>query len=150
MTTSLTAMRVRGEAQTRQAAARLAEQLLPGTLLALEGELGAGKTVFVRGLAAALGHDPERISSPSYVLAVEWRAGRVGLLHVDLYRLADGAGIEELGIEDALAAGQVVAVEWAQRLPHWLAARAWRVLIVHPPGAAVDERLITVLPPRSD
>ena len=90
---------------TEEAGAALAARLSPGDLVSLEGDLGAGKTVFVRGLARGLGHDERAVSSPSFVLSIEHRKGRVPLLHVDLYRLPEGAGFDELGIEDAMAAG---------------------------------------------
>jgi tRNA threonylcarbamoyladenosine biosynthesis protein TsaE len=137
--------RCRGETETRAAACRLAAQLVGGELVALEGDLGAGKTVFVRGLAAALELDAENVSSPSFVLAIEHSGGRVPLLHVDLYRLPDGAGLAETGLDDALADGWVVAVEWAERLPDDLLAVAWRVRIL--PGAEDEERLVEISPP---
>jgi tRNA threonylcarbamoyladenosine biosynthesis protein TsaE len=138
----------RGEAATRAAGAALAARLAPGALVALEGDLGAGKTVFVRGLAEGLGLAPEEIGSPSFVLAVEHRGERAALLHVDLYRLPEGAGIDDLGIEDALDAGCVVAVEWGERLPGFLRAVAWRVTIADAPDRGPEDRAISVVPPR--
>ncbi len=136
----------RDEEATRSAGRALGERLAGGDLLSLEGDLGAGKTVFVRGLAAGLGHDPARIVSPSFVLAVEHPGGRVPLLHADLYRLPEGAGLDDLGIEEALAAGWVVAVEWGEKLPAFLRQGAWRVLLAALPGEP-GTRAITVLPP---
>ena len=80
----------------------------------LYGELGAGKTAFVRGLAAGLGIDPDEVSSPTFTLVQEYR-GRLPLYHVDLYRLAPGE-VDDLGL-DALAADGVLAIEWAERMP---------------------------------
>ncbi len=136
----------RDEEETRAAVRALAGRLAGGELIALEGDLGAGKTVFVRGLAAGLGHDPGNVVSPSFVLAVEHPGGRVPLLHVDLYRLPPGSGIDDLGIEEALAAGWVVAVEWGEKLPGFLRTVAWRVLLGTPPGEP-GARTITILPP---
>ncbi len=136
----------RDEGSTRAAGRALGERLAGGELLSLEGDLGAGKTVFVRGLAAGLGHDPARVVSPSFVLAVEHPGGRVPLLHVDLYRLPGGAGIDDLGIEEALAEGWVVAVEWGEKLPPFLREVAIRVLLAAPPGEP-GTRAITVIPP---
>jgi len=138
----------RDEEATRAAGRALGARLVGGELLSLEGDLGAGKTVFVRGLAAGLGHDPARVVSPSFVLAVEHAGGRVPLLHVDLYRLPEGAGIDDLGIEEALADGWVVAVEWGEKLPGFLREVAWRVLLAAPPGEP-GARAITVIPPES-
>ncbi len=94
----------------------LGETLSPGAVIHLFGDLGAGKTVFVRGLASGLGIDPDEVSSPTFTLIQEYRGqGRHPLFHVDLYRLA-GAEVDDLGL-DALAAEGIVAIEWANRLP---------------------------------
>ncbi len=137
----------RGEDATRDAGRALGEALDPGALVALEGDLGAGKTVFVRGLAEGLGHDPEAVASPSFVLAVEHPGGRVPLLHVDLYRLAAGAGVDDLGIDEALGRGWVVAVEWGERLPPALRHAAWRVILGPAAGHGDDARAVTILAP---
>ena len=93
----------------------VAATLQPGTFVMLHGDLGAGKTAFVRGLAAGLGANPDEVSSPTFVLIQHYK-GRTPLVHVDLYRLETGAAIDDLGLEE-LASGAVVAVEWAERLP---------------------------------
>ena len=93
----------------------LARSLAPGTFVLLHGDLGAGKTALVRGIASGLGADPDDVSSPTFVLVQHYK-GRVLLTHVDLYRLEDGAAIDDLGLEE-MADGGVVAVEWAERLP---------------------------------
>ncbi len=94
---------------------RLAETLQPGTFVLLYGDLGAGKTAFVRGMASGLGADPDDVSSPTFVLVQHYK-GRVPLTHVDLYRLDSGAAVDDLGLEE-MASGAVVAIEWAERLP---------------------------------
>jgi len=136
-----------GEKSTRDAGRALGDALAPGVLVALEGDLGAGKTVFVRGLAEGLGHDPESVVSPSFVLAVEHPGGRIPLLHVDLYRLAAGAGLDDLGIDEALALGWIVAVEWGERLPPALRREAWRVILGPAAGLGDEVRAVTILPP---
>jgi tRNA threonylcarbamoyladenosine biosynthesis protein TsaE len=93
----------------------LAETLQPGTFVLLRGDLGAGKTAFVRGMAAGLGANPEDVSSPTFVLIQHYK-GRLPLTHVDLYRLDSAAAVDDLGLEE-MASGGVVAVEWAERLP---------------------------------
>ena len=103
------------EAETRAIAARLASDLAPGDVLLLSGDLGAGKTAFVRGLADGLGIDPGEVTSPTFTLVHEYRGGRLPLIHVDLYRL-DAADLDEIGLDQDLAAVGVTAVEWAERL----------------------------------
>jgi len=103
------------EQETFALAETLARTLQPGTFVLLHGDLGAGKTAFVRGLASGLGVDPGDVSSPTFVLIQHYR-GRVPLTHVDLYRLDNAAAVDDLGLEE-LAAGGVLAVEWAERLP---------------------------------
>jgi tRNA threonylcarbamoyladenosine biosynthesis protein TsaE len=103
------------EEDTRDRAARLAAALAPGAVVLLSGDLGAGKTAFVRGLAAGLGIDPDDVTSPTFTLVHEYRGGRVPLVHVDLYRL-ERADLDEIGLDQDLANRGVVAVEWAERL----------------------------------
>ena len=103
------------EAETRAIAAALAPSLEPGAVILLSGDLGAGKTAFVRGLAEGLGLDPDDVTSPTFTLVHEYRGGRLPLIHVDLYRL-DHAELEEIGLDQDLAARGVIAVEWAERL----------------------------------
>jgi tRNA threonylcarbamoyladenosine biosynthesis protein TsaE len=102
------------EEETSAVAARFAARLRPGALVLLYGDLGAGKTAFVRGMAAGLGIAPGEISSPTFTLIQEYRGARV-LSHVDLYRL-EGTEIEDLGLEELSADGSVVAIEWADKL----------------------------------
>jgi tRNA threonylcarbamoyladenosine biosynthesis protein TsaE len=103
------------EAETVRTAAQLAASLEAGAVLLLSGELGAGKTAFVRGLAEGLGADAGEVTSPTFTLVHEYRGGRLPLIHVDLYRL-DRAELDEIGLDDDLAAGGVIAIEWPERL----------------------------------
>jgi tRNA threonylcarbamoyladenosine biosynthesis protein TsaE len=103
------------EADTRAIAAALAPTLTPGAVVLLSGDLGAGKTAFVRGLAEGLGIDPDEVTSPTFTLVHEYRGGRLPLIHVDLYRL-DRAELDEVGLDQDLAATGVTAVEWSERL----------------------------------
>src|SRR5213080_325372 len=86
-----------------------------GELIGLVGELGAGKTCLVRGLARGLGADPDRVHSPSFITVTEYPGGRLPLVHVDLYRLADPLA-EELSLREALYGEGVAAVEWFDRI----------------------------------
>lgn len=103
------------EAQTRAIAAAMAPSLVPGAIILLSGDLGAGKTAFVRGLAEGLGIDPDDVTSPTFTLVHEYRGGRLPLIHVDLYRL-DRTELDEIGLDQDLAATGVTAVEWPDRL----------------------------------
>ena len=87
----------------------------PGDVIALTGELGAGKTAFVRGLAAGLGVPAHMVASPTFTMVAEYR-GRVPLYHLDLYRLAPG-GVDALAIREYAFGAGVTAIEWADRLP---------------------------------
>ncbi len=107
--------------ETEALAADLATRLTPGDVVLLSGDLGAGKTAFVRGLARGLGIDPEEVSSPTFALVHEYGGGRLTLFHVDLYRL-DGAASADLGLEEMSAGGGVLAVEWPERLDHEIGA----------------------------
>jgi len=120
---------------------RLASQLQPGSVLLLIGDLGAGKTALVRGLAEGLGVAPEDVSSPTFTLMQEYRGGRVPLIHVDLYRLDEAREIDELGLEE-LGEGSVLAIEWAEKLPRSI-ADAIEVRIEHRDG---NERRLTITP----
>jgi tRNA threonylcarbamoyladenosine biosynthesis protein TsaE len=128
------------EADTEALGAQLASELGQGSVVLLQGELGAGKTAFVRGLARGLGVSPEEVSSPTFTLLQTYR-GRVPLHHADLYRLASSE-VLELGLEDVGQDG-VLAVEWAERFPV-PPARAWTVTIADDVDGG---RRIVVAPP---
>lgn len=102
------------EDETSAAGDRFAGRVRPGDVVLLHGDLGAGKTAFVRGLARGLGAPPDEVSSPTFTLVQEYR-GHVTLYHVDLYRLKP-IEVADLGL-DELTEGAVVAVEWAERWP---------------------------------
>ena len=127
------------ETETRAIAAQLANGLQPGAVILLSGDLGAGKTAFVRGIAEGLGVNPDEVTSPTFTLVHEYRGGRLPLIHVDLYR-RDSADLDEIGLDTDLAASAVVAVEWAERLSRTLAGST-RVAIKDQGG---DARLITI------
>jgi tRNA threonylcarbamoyladenosine biosynthesis protein TsaE len=105
------------EEETLSIARVLATRLEPGDVLLLSGNLGAGKTAFVRGLAAGLGIDPEDVSSPTFTIVHEYKGGRLALYHVDLYRL-ERAATDDLGLEEMGVADGVLAIEWPDRLTH--------------------------------
>jgi tRNA threonylcarbamoyladenosine biosynthesis protein TsaE len=111
------------EAATKAIGAAVAGLLQPGDVVGLTGDLGAGKTRFVQGAAAALGVE-DAVVSPTFMLVREYD-GRVPVRHVDAYRLSGAAELEDLGLEEVLPADAVAFVEWADRVidalpPSWL------------------------------
>lgn len=131
------------EAETASLGRRLAEDLQSGDVVLLYGDLGAGKTAFVRGLAEGLGIDPQEVSSPTFTIVQQYSGGRVPLLHVDLYRIApeevDALGLAELG------ESSITAIEWAERLPR-VPRAGIRVDLQH---AGESRRSISMAPGRS-
>ena len=113
--------------ETWAAAGRFAAELKPGDVVCLEGDLGAGKTTFVQGLAAALGL-PGRVTSPTFCLVQEHGPvdGRM-LVHMDLYRLSSEDDVIAIGWEDYLSRGAVIAVEWPERAGSLIPADARHV-----------------------
>ncbi|MBM3818860.1 MAG: tRNA (adenosine(37)-N6)-threonylcarbamoyltransferase complex ATPase subunit type 1 TsaE [Acidimicrobiia bacterium] len=107
----------RSDEDTAALARDLASRLKPGDVVLLSGNLGAGKTAFVRGLAEGLGIDPTDVSSPTFTIVHEYRGGRLTLYHVDLYRL-ERAATGDLGLEEMGVADGVLAIEWPDRLTH--------------------------------
>jgi tRNA threonylcarbamoyladenosine biosynthesis protein TsaE len=103
-----------GAEQTEALAARLGAACEGGELVVLTGELGSGKTCFVRGLARGLGCDPAAVRSPSFTLLHAY-AGRRTLHHFDVYFTSEPVDLRRSGLDEALAAGGVAAVEWGER-----------------------------------
>lgn len=113
----------RSPEETQTLAARIGSRLQGGEVLAVEGDLGTGKTCFVRGLAKGLELDPDVIYSPSFTLVAE-HSGRLPLVHVDLFRLADPVGFpeaEEIGLLEYLDPAGVTVIEWYEKLEEGLA-----------------------------
>lgn len=105
--------------ETQAVAREFAATLKAGDVVLLLGSLGAGKTAFVRGLAAGLGIDPDEVFSPTFTLVHEYCGGRLTLYHADLYRL-EQAATDDLGLDDTAVTGGVLAIEWPDRLTHAL------------------------------
>lgn len=121
MSGSATALRTRTREETEGLGERIGRAALPGDVIALWGELGAGKTTLVRGLARGLGIDEREVTSPTFVIVHEHEGGRVPLFHVDLYRLGP-ADVGSTGWDEGLAAGGVTAIEWPDRVADRLPA----------------------------
>tara|TARA_B100001769_G_C21727104_1_gene399666 strand:+ start:160 stop:597 length:438 start_codon:yes stop_codon:yes gene_type:complete len=99
--------------ETWDAAALFAKELPAGSVIALHGQLGAGKTCFIQGMALALGVN-EPISSPTYTLIDEYQ-GKQKLVHMDLYRLSSSVEAIGIGLEEYLTRDNIIAIEWAER-----------------------------------
>jgi len=132
----------RSEAETATVGHALAQTLDPDAVVLLSGDLGAGKTAFVRGLAEGLGVDPAEVSSPTFTLIQEYRGGRLTLYHIDLYRLTPRE-VDDLGLDDLSLEGGVLAVEWPDRWTR-VPGDALRVELV---ATGEDERTITMTHP---
>lgn len=128
--------------ETFELAQRIAGQLAPGTVLALYGQLGAGKTQFAKGLGAGLGLDPATITSPTFVLCVNHAEGRLPFHHLDAYRMSGAAELDDLGWNDLRAGGGVILVEWAERVEDILPPESIRIYLDH--TTHPDERSLRI------
>jgi tRNA threonylcarbamoyladenosine biosynthesis protein TsaE len=111
---SADAVETAGEEETVAAGERFAGTLSRGDVVLLYGQLGAGKTAFVRGLALGLGAAAEEVSSPTFTIIQEYTGRSLTLYHVDLYRL-DPAEVDDLGLDELVGGEGIVAIEWAER-----------------------------------
>jgi tRNA threonylcarbamoyladenosine biosynthesis protein TsaE len=133
----------RSVAETEAVAADLARTLSPGASIALHGNLGAGKTQFVRGLLVGLGGNARTVSSPTYVLLNVYDTGRMPLFHLDAYRVHGPEDFEAIGFGELFEQGGVVVVEWADRVRELLPAGTIHVRL-EPIGE--EARRITIEP----
>jgi tRNA threonylcarbamoyladenosine biosynthesis protein TsaE len=135
------------ETDTELLATRLAEAIEPGTVVALIGNLGAGKTRLVRAIVEALGVDRRAIASPTFVLVHEYE-GRIPIYHFDAYRLRDAADFAALGAEEYLSWSGVSLIEWADRVAELLPADHLRIEITVT-GATSREFRLRAMGPQS-
>ena len=134
------------EAETFALGARVGARLAGGETLLLDGPLGAGKTVFVKGLAAGLRIDVDEVNSPSFTLVNRYDGGRLTLYHLDLYRLPQGAAAAHAVDLDELVADEraVIVIEWAERMGNYrLPPPVWRVSIA---GDGEEPRRVSIRP----
>ncbi|MCX5642794.1 MAG: tRNA (adenosine(37)-N6)-threonylcarbamoyltransferase complex ATPase subunit type 1 TsaE [Candidatus Omnitrophica bacterium] len=115
--------------ETKAVASLFAEKLKGGEIIALTGPLGAGKTVFVKGLARGLGVSEKKVRSPSFVILIEHYHGRLPLFHFDFYRFEKGAEIDTTPFEDCLKAKGVIVIEWPERIAGYLPPETRKVSI---------------------
>jgi len=131
--------------ETFKLGAQIGAELISGEILLLSGPLGAGKTIFVKGLASALGLDPEEVTSPSFTLVNPY-AGRLPFYHIDLYRLDEGvAAAHAVDLDELLMdESAVIVIEWAERLGSYpLPSTRWSIEIS---GDGDEPRRIRISP----
>lgn len=133
----------KNEEETKEIAKSLADFLKEGSVLLLEGNLGAGKTTFTKGIAEGLGIK-EVIKSPTYTLIREYQSGRLPLYHMDVYRLEEVGG-DELGLEEYFQGEGVSIVEWATFIPEDLPKEFLKIKLV-PMGEDFSERNLVFEP----
>ena len=129
------------EIETEALGERLAKSIPGGAVIAMYGDLGAGKTAFVRGMARGLNLDC-RVSSPTFTIVNEYEGGRLPLFHFDMYRLGSSDELFDIGWEDYLAREGVCAVEWSENVEDALEGDTIRIDIRR--GAGDDQRNITI------
>ena len=126
--------------QTHAIAAEFSKTLRGGECIALHGEMGAGKTQFVRGLVQGLGGNIRSVSSPTYVLLNVYDTGRLSVYHLDAYRVAGPDDFEGIGFPELLEQGGVVVVEWPTRVMELLPPGH---IAIHIEATGVSDRTIT-------
>jgi len=132
-----------GPGETKKIGEIIGGLLPPGSLITLNGDLGAGKTTFVQGLAVGIGvRDP--VTSPTFNLIHEHN-GRIALYHIDAYRLKDNDDVEELGFDEYFYSAGITVIEWAERIAHHIPAERLDVNIAKVPGDP-EQRHIVFLP----
>lgn len=124
-------------------ASGLAEKIEPGTVITLDGDLGAGKTVFTKGFAYGLGIS-ELVTSPTFTILQEYNDGRIPLYHFDTYRIEDPDEMYEIGFNEYLDSGGICVIEWAELIKEILPEDAVKITIEKDPAKGPNYRLITV------
>ena len=127
-------------AETMAIGRQIAEDANSGSVLGLQGDLGSGKTVFVKGVVAGLGGTAD-VTSPTFTLVHEYRGGRLPVYHFDFFRLENEQSIARLGLDDYFFGDGVCLIEWADRFPDWIPERARWVLFEI---KSENERVITI------
>jgi tRNA threonylcarbamoyladenosine biosynthesis protein TsaE len=128
--------------ETFELAYRISEAIDEATVFLLQGDLGAGKTVFAKGIAAGLDIDPAEVNSPTFTI-INQHQGRLRMYHLDLYRIEDGANeVRELGLEEMMEDAEgVIVIEWPERLGAFAIPGAYLVNIA---DLGMDERTIKI------
>jgi len=114
-------------AETEAIGRQLAAHIDVGSILALKGDLGSGKTLLVKGLVAGLGSSGD-VTSPTFTIVHEYRGGRVPVYHFDFFRLEDRQSVARLGLDDYFFGDGVSVIEWADRFPEFVPEQARWIL----------------------
>ena len=129
--------------ETYELGVKMGQKALPGQIYTLDGDLGAGKTVFAKGFAEGLGVT-EIVNSPTFTILQTYESGRLPLYHFDVYRIADPEEMDEIGYEDCFYGNGVTLVEWAELIDELIPAEAVRIRITRVKGAEGNARDIVV------
>ncbi len=122
---------------------QLAEEAQQGDIFTLSGDLGAGKTAFSKGFAHGLGVEDE-VTSPTFTIVCEYGSGRIPLYHFDMYRLADGSELEDIGAEEYLYGNGVCLIEWPENVEGYLPEQVKKIKIEKDLEKGPDYRKITI------
>ena len=129
--------------ETYEIGKRMGAEAAPGTVITLDGDLGAGKTFFTKGFAAGLGvKDP--VSSPTFTILQEYNDGRMPLYHFDVYRIGDPAEMEEVGFDDYIYGEGATLIEWSELIEELIPPEAVRIRIEREASLGDDYRRITI------
>jgi tRNA threonylcarbamoyladenosine biosynthesis protein TsaE len=129
-------------AETIELGRRLATELKPGNLVLLRGDLGAGKTTLVKGIAEGFqAAEADRVTSPTFTLIHEYRGSQVTLYHIDLYRVDTARELDTLAIDDLMDANSILLIEWGEKFERFVRERDVEIAIEHGSG---DDRLVVV------
>lgn len=129
--------------ETYHAAEQMGKEAAPGTVIALDGDLGCGKTVFAKGFAAGLGIK-EHVSSPTFTIVQQYDDGRMPLYHFDVYRIGDISEMDETGYEDCFYGEGVTIVEWADMVREIMPEGTIWIAIKKDPTKGFDYRKIEI------
>ena len=128
---------------TFEYARKMGEKIKAGTVIALNGDLGAGKTLFTQGLAAGLGIT-DYVNSPTFTIMQIYEGGRLPLYHFDVYRIEDPDEMAETGLDDYIYGDGVTVIEWAEYIEELMPDDHIKIRISRDPSKDADYRLITI------
>jgi len=128
--------------ETTELGRRLAEQLKPGNVVLLRGDLGAGKTTLVKGIAEGFqAARAEDVTSPTFTLVHEYRGAAVTLFHIDLYRIDTQRELDTLALDDLIGNHNILLIEWVEKFERFVRERDMEIAIEHAGG---DQRTVTI------